>query len=97
MPPPPLTIVVTPDRLEDAYPAWTDTVRSPAAGAVASFVGTTRDTFQGRPTLRLEYEAYVPMAEAELKVKEGKGKMAFLVAFDGKTKNSPPPPPPLLF
>jgi molybdopterin synthase catalytic subunit len=93
MPPPHLTIVVTPDRLEDASPAWTDTVRSPAAGAVASFVGTTRDTFQGRPTLRLEYEAYVPMAEAELKVKEERGNRAFWLLLMETQKTHPPPPP----
>lgn len=66
--PPRLTVAVTPARLEDAHPPWPDTVRCPSAGAVATFVGTTRDSFQGKPTLRLEYEAYVPMAEAELKV-----------------------------
>lgn len=67
-PPPLITVAVTPDRLEDASPPWPDTVRSTRAGAVATFVGTTRDSFQGRPTLRLEYEAYAPMAEAEMRV-----------------------------
>lgn len=38
----------------------------PWAGAVALFVGTTRDTFASRPVLRLEYEGYAPMAEAEM-------------------------------
>lgn len=37
------------------------------AGAVATFVGTTRDTFGGRRVVRLEYEAYEPMAEKELR------------------------------
>ena len=69
-PSPRLTVVITDARLEDASPPWPDTVRSPAAGAVATFVGTTRDSFQGRPTLRLEYEAYGPMAEAEMMVRE---------------------------
>lgn len=36
-------------------------------GAVASFSGTTRDNFDGKRVLRLEYEAYVPMAEAEMR------------------------------
>lgn len=34
----------------------------PGAGAVSLFVGTTRDSFQGRPVVRLEYEAYAGMA-----------------------------------
>ncbi|KAF8071118.1 Mocs2-1 [Scenedesmus sp. PABB004] len=42
-------------------------VTHPSAGAISSFVGTTRDTFQGRAVLRLEYEAYVPMALAKLR------------------------------
>jgi molybdopterin synthase catalytic subunit len=29
-------------------------------------LGTTRDTFKGKKVVRLEYEAYVPMAEKEL-------------------------------
>lgn len=40
-----------------------------AAGAIATFVGTTRDTFQGKRTLRLEYEAYKPMAVRALEVR----------------------------
>ena len=37
-------------------------VRSPRAGAVVTFVGTTRDEFQGKRVDRLEYECYAPMA-----------------------------------
>jgi molybdopterin synthase catalytic subunit len=37
-------------------------VRDPAAGAIATFEGTTRDTFNGRRVLELRYEAYEPMA-----------------------------------
>lgn len=44
-------------------------VADSAAGAIATFVGTTRDTFQGKRTLRLEYEAYEPMAVRALKVR----------------------------
>ena len=44
-------------------------VQDPGAGAVATFTGTTRDSFQGKKVVRLEYEAYAPMAEAKLKVK----------------------------
>ena len=36
------------------------------AGGIATFIGTTRDNFEGRRVLRLEYEAYQPMAEREL-------------------------------
>lgn len=37
-----------------------------SAGAIATFLGTTRATNRGRTVLRLEYEAYAEMAEAEL-------------------------------
>lgn len=36
-------------------------------GAVASFSGTTRDNFGGKTVLRLEYEAYEPMAVLEIR------------------------------
>eukprot|EP00891_Asterochloris_glomerata_P001953 jgi/Astpho2/1953/Aster-00466 len=42
-------------------------VQDPEAGAVATFSGTTRDSFLGKKVVRLEYEAYAPMAEAKLK------------------------------
>ncbi|EFN54497.1 hypothetical protein CHLNCDRAFT_17589, partial [Chlorella variabilis] len=41
-------------------------VSEPAAGAIATFLGVTRDNFQGKATQRLEYEAYVPMAARKL-------------------------------
>ena len=41
-------------------------VADPAAGAVATFVGITRNSFQGKPVRHLEYEAYRPMAERAL-------------------------------
>ncbi|KAM5576967.1 molybdopterin synthase catalytic subunit [Rosa sericea] len=37
-------------------------VSAPEAGAIATFSGTTRDTFDGKAVLELRYEAYVPMA-----------------------------------
>ena len=37
-------------------------VTGPGYGAVATFAGTVRDTFGGRRVVRLEYEAYAPMA-----------------------------------
>ena len=36
------------------------------AGAIATFVGTTRARSRGRDVVRLEYEAYEGMAEAEM-------------------------------
>jgi molybdopterin synthase catalytic subunit len=36
------------------------------AGAIATFVGTTRAHSRGREVIRLEYEAYEGMAEAEM-------------------------------
>ena len=45
----------------------TDFVADPAAGAMATFVGTTRNTNDGRLVTRLEYECYPGMAEKEMK------------------------------
>jgi MoaE-MoaD fusion protein len=41
-------------------------VGDPAVGAVATFTGTTRNSFQGKAVSYLEYEAYPPMAERTL-------------------------------
>ena len=38
-------------------------VADPGAGAVATFTGTARNSFQGKEVLHLEYEAYAPLAE----------------------------------
>jgi molybdopterin synthase catalytic subunit len=45
---------------------YVEFVGDPGAGAISSFVGVTRNTFGGKEVLRLEYEAYAPMAEKEL-------------------------------
>ncbi|XP_053513383.1 molybdopterin synthase catalytic subunit isoform X2 [Artibeus jamaicensis] len=42
-------------------------VTSPCCGAVSLFVGTTRNNFEGKRVVSLEYEAYVPMAENEVR------------------------------
>ncbi|CAO2592531.1 Molybdopterin synthase catalytic subunit [Lemmus lemmus] len=42
-------------------------VISPQCGAVSLFVGTTRNNFEGKKVISLEYEAYVPMAENEIR------------------------------
>ncbi|KAF9518253.1 hypothetical protein BS47DRAFT_1359030 [Hydnum rufescens UP504] len=39
-----------------------DSVRRDRAGAVALFIGTTRDEFQGKTVTRLEYQAYTRLA-----------------------------------
>jgi molybdopterin synthase catalytic subunit len=43
-----------------------DFVADPAAGAMATFVGMTRNTNEGRQVTRLEYECYPGMAEKEM-------------------------------
>ncbi|KAI4308232.1 hypothetical protein L6164_031329 [Bauhinia variegata] len=52
--------------LEDLTPIdvakYMNYVRAPQAGAIATFSGTTRDTFDGKTVLELRCEAYVPMA-----------------------------------
>lgn len=42
-------------------------VASSKAGAISLFVGTTRDEFQGKQVVNLEYEAYEPMAKSEMR------------------------------
>ena len=42
-------------------------VASPEAGAISSFVGVTRNNFQGWKVVRLEYEAYEAMALRAMK------------------------------
>lgn len=44
-----------------------DLVTSPSCGAISVFIGTTRDNFNGKKVLRLEYEAYNSMAEKKMK------------------------------
>ncbi|MGO8999585.1 MAG: molybdenum cofactor biosynthesis protein MoaE [Polyangiaceae bacterium] len=41
-------------------------VEHAGAGAIDVFVGVVRDTSDGRPVTRLDYEAYATMAEAEM-------------------------------
>ena len=44
----------------------TSRVRSHSNGAVVTFLGTTRDSTDGRRVLHLEYEAYRPMTDRKL-------------------------------
>jgi molybdopterin synthase catalytic subunit len=43
-----------------------DYVIDPEAGAIAAFIGTTRNNNEGRQVIALDYEAYPEMAEKEL-------------------------------
>jgi molybdopterin synthase catalytic subunit len=44
-----------------------DFVTDPEAGAIATFVGTTRNNNEGRRVIALDYDAYPEMAEKELR------------------------------
>jgi molybdopterin synthase catalytic subunit len=44
-----------------------DFVTDPEAGAIATFIGTTRNNNEGRRVLALDYDAYPEMAEKELR------------------------------
>jgi molybdopterin synthase catalytic subunit len=44
-----------------------DFVSDPEAGAIATFIGTTRNNNEGRKVIALDYEAYPEMAEKELR------------------------------
>eukprot|EP00249_Psilotum_nudum_P006827 c20091_g1_i1 orf=395-934(-) len=46
---------------------YINAVKNPGAGAVATFAGTTRDSFGNRQVLELQYEAFVPMAYRQLR------------------------------
>ncbi|XP_028168702.1 molybdopterin synthase catalytic subunit [Ostrinia furnacalis] len=56
---------LTVDKL--SVEAINDLVLDDSCGAVSMFVGTTRDNFEGKKVLRLEYEAYEPMALKAMK------------------------------
>eukprot|EP00897_Mesotaenium_endlicherianum_P008783 jgi/Mesen1/7933/ME000422S07090 len=64
-PSPPQDLVeVTAEPLDlNKYVNW---VHDNAAGGISTFTGTTRDSFDGKKVVRLEYEAYVPMALSKL-------------------------------
>ena len=67
---------VTAERLDIAH--YSSLVSDPAAGAISSFVGTTRNNFASKDVLYLEYEAYVPMA---LKVLQVKGQQSIILSY----------------
>lgn len=53
-------VALTTDHLN--VPAAMDRVRSPEAGAIVIFAGTTRDNFAGKPVKELQYSAYNKLA-----------------------------------
>lgn len=59
-------VKVTADPLE--LQQVTNFVQDDSAGAVATFSGVTRDNFNGKRVVQLEYEAYGDMAEKVLQV-----------------------------
>ncbi len=65
--PPPYLDKITIGRNPIDVAALEREVADPAAGAIVSFTGTTRRDNAGRVVLRLEYEAYEPMALSEMR------------------------------
>ena len=57
-------IVITHSPLDVG--AISTSVTDANTGATSLFVGTTRDNFEGKTVLKLEYEAYEPMAVKEI-------------------------------
>ncbi len=43
-----------------------DWIMSPESGGIDVFIGTVRNVTKGKPVVRLEFEAYEPMALAEM-------------------------------
>ena len=46
--------------------ACIDWIMSPESGGIDVFIGTVRNATKGKPVVRLEFEAYEPMAIAEM-------------------------------
>eukprot|EP01112_Ceratiomyxa_fruticulosa_P004493 TRINITY_DN1502_c0_g1_i1.p1 TRINITY_DN1502_c0_g1~~TRINITY_DN1502_c0_g1_i1.p1 ORF type:complete len:193 (-),score=42.55 TRINITY_DN1502_c0_g1_i1:203-781(-) len=59
------SILITSDRIDVSEAV--KCVQHDGAGAISTFIGTTRDNFQGKKVIKLEYEAYTPMALSEMK------------------------------
>eukprot|EP01125_Pyxidicula_operculata_P017452 TRINITY_DN610_c3_g1_i1.p2 TRINITY_DN610_c3_g1~~TRINITY_DN610_c3_g1_i1.p2 ORF type:complete len:186 (+),score=37.37 TRINITY_DN610_c3_g1_i1:809-1366(+) len=57
--------VITPDKLD--LNSIVSEVSDDECGAVSTFIGVTKNHFEGKKVLKLEYEAYTPMAVKELK------------------------------
>ena len=61
-------ILISPNDL--SLDALVGKVADDGAGAIATFSGVTRNTFNGKGVLRLEYEAYEPMALRKMAVRK---------------------------
>lgn len=48
--------------------SYTSFASDPSAGAISTFTGVTRNSFDGKAVLKLEYEAYNEMALLCMKV-----------------------------
>ena len=57
-------VKITTESLDVA--AITNLVSDPTTGAISLFIGTTRNDFDGKKVIRLDYEAYIPMAEKKI-------------------------------
>ena len=57
-------VSLTHDEID--YVKLTEDVRSHAAGAVVTFLGTVREMTEGRQTVALDYDAFPEMAVAKL-------------------------------
>ncbi|KAL8668630.1 MAG: hypothetical protein Q9168_006748 [Polycauliona sp. 1 TL-2023] len=55
-----ISVFLTPAALD--LSSVVASVKSPKAGAVVLFAGTTRDNFGGKPVTHLEYSSYPPLA-----------------------------------
>ncbi len=58
-------ILLSSDALSER--ACQDAVSDDAAGGTVVFVGMVRNQTKGKPVVRLEFEAYAPMAEKEMR------------------------------
>lgn len=57
-----IKILTSPLNIQSAI----DWVMSPESGGIDVFIGTVRNQTKGKPVIRLEFEAYEPMAIAEI-------------------------------
>jgi molybdopterin synthase catalytic subunit len=57
-----IEILSTPPEVATCL-AW---VQSPSCGGIDIFIGTVRNATKGKPVEKLEFEAYLPMAIAEM-------------------------------
>lgn len=74
-------IQLTGDEID--YTRLTESVRSQQAGAVVLFLGTVREMTDGRQTVALDYDAYPPMAEAQMRQLEAEARAKWPVVEIG--------------